>query len=200
MFAALTGAGLSAAAGLNAWIPFLIVAITSRYTDFLNLPQQYAWIESGWAIAIASCFLVSELVLDKIAVVDHFNDAVGTFIRPLVGGLIFTASAAAKDLETSQWAQDNQWALWLAGIFVAGTIHGTKAAARPMINTATAGLGTPITSIAEDTTAVGVSLSAIFVPLLILLLGGPIFLGLLWLAFSLWRKRRSGAGAEPRVI
>lgn len=200
MFAALTGAGLSAAAGLNAWIPFLIVALTSRFTDFLNLPEQYQWIQSGWAIGIASCFLISEVVLDKIAVVDHFNDAVGTFIRPMVGGLIFTASTAAKEFETSEWVQENQWALWLAGILVAGTIHGTKAAARPMINTATAGLGTPITSIAEDTTAIGVSLSAIFVPLLILLLGGPIFLGLLWLAFSLWRRRRSGTQHEPRVI
>nr|WP_311197892.1 DUF4126 domain-containing protein [Ornithinimicrobium sp. INDO-MA30-4] len=54
MLAALTGAGLSAAAGLNAYIPFLIVALVARYTEVINLPTQFAWIESGWAIGIAA--------------------------------------------------------------------------------------------------------------------------------------------------
>ena len=45
MIAALTGMGLSAAAGLNAYIPFLIVALVARFTDFITLPQSYAWIE-----------------------------------------------------------------------------------------------------------------------------------------------------------
>ena len=30
--------GLSAAAGLNAYIPFLIVALIARFTDFIMLP------------------------------------------------------------------------------------------------------------------------------------------------------------------
>ena len=49
MIAALTGMGLSAAAGFNAYIPFLIVALVARFSDFITLPQSYAWIESWWA-------------------------------------------------------------------------------------------------------------------------------------------------------
>ena len=50
MIAALTGMGLSAAAGLNAYIPFLIVALIARFTDLITLPTSFAWIESWWAI------------------------------------------------------------------------------------------------------------------------------------------------------
>ena len=63
MLAALTGAGLSAAAGLNAYIPFILVALFARFTDFINLPHQYAWIESWWAIGIAAVLLALLSVL-----------------------------------------------------------------------------------------------------------------------------------------
>ena len=66
MIAALTGMGLSAAAGLNAYIPFLIVALIARFTDLITLPTSFAWIESWWAIGIGSILLIAELVLDKI--------------------------------------------------------------------------------------------------------------------------------------
>ena len=81
MIAALTGMGLSAAAGLNAYIPFLIVALVARFTDVITLPATYAWIESWWAIGIGAVLLLSEVVLDKIPAVDSVNDAVQTFIR-----------------------------------------------------------------------------------------------------------------------
>ena len=45
MIAVLTGMGLSAAAGLNAYIPFLIVALIAKYTDFIVLPSSYG----GWS-------------------------------------------------------------------------------------------------------------------------------------------------------
>ena len=52
MIEALTGMGLSAAAGLNAYIPFLVVALAARFTDVITLPTSLTWIESGWAIGI----------------------------------------------------------------------------------------------------------------------------------------------------
>ena len=41
MIAALTGMGLSAAAGLNAYIPFMIVALIARFTDVITLPSSF---------------------------------------------------------------------------------------------------------------------------------------------------------------
>ena len=65
MIAALTGMGLSAAAGLNAYIPFLVVALIARFTDFITLPQSYSWIESWWAIGIGAVLLLTEVVLAR---------------------------------------------------------------------------------------------------------------------------------------
>ena len=88
MLAALTGMGLSAAAGLNAYIPFLIVALVARFTDYITLPVGYQWIESNWAIGIGAVLLATEVVLDKVPAVDTVNDTIQTFIRPSMGGLI----------------------------------------------------------------------------------------------------------------
>lgn len=188
MLAALTGAGLSAAAGLNAYIPFLIVALISRFTDVITLPAQYAWIESNWAIGGATVLLLGEVVLDKIAVVDHINDAIGTFIRPATGGLIFAATAAAEDLEKgSSFMQDNPWVGVLLGIVTAGIVHTGKAVTRPVVNGSTLGMGTPVVSAAEDTASIGLSLVAIFLPVLVIF----VLLLVLWGLFMLWRAANS---------
>lgn len=187
MLAALTGTGLSAAAGLNAYIPFLIVALIGRFTDFINLPTQYSWIESNWAIGIAGVLLLGEVVFDKIPVVDHINDAVGTFVRPATGGLIFAATQAAEDLEKgSSFMQDNPWVGVVLGIVTAGIVHTGKAVARPVVNASTMGIGAPLVSTAEDTASVGLSFVAIFFPIIVIFL----LLLLLWGGIALWRSGR----------
>lgn len=187
MLAALTGTGLSAAAGLNAYIPFLIVALLARFTDFLDLPVQYAWIESNWAIGAAAVLLLGEVVFDKIPVVDHLNDAIGTFIRPASGGLIFAATQAAEDLEQgSSFMQDNPWIGVVAGIVTAGVVHAGKAITRPVVNASTLGIGAPLVSTAEDTASVGLSVVAIFFPIIVI-----VVLALMaWGAVVLWRSSR----------
>lgn len=197
MLAALTGAGLSAAAGLNAYVPFILVALIARFTEFLDLPVQFAWIESWWAIGIAAVLLLSEVVLDKIALVDHLNDAVGTFIRPATGGLIFAATTAADDFERgSSFMQDNPWIGVLLGIITAGLVHTGKAVTRPVVNTTTGGLGTPVVSAAEDGAAVTLSLVAIFLPVLVIF----VLLLLLWGGFVLWRRGWSGRRRRDQIM
>ena len=170
MLAALTGIGLSAAAGLNAYIPFLVVALLDRFTTVVTLPSGYEWMSSWWAIGIGAALLLAEVVLDKIPAIDSVNDAVQTFIRPASGGVIFAATSAAKDVEASSWVQAHPWVTVLAGVAVAGLVHAGKATARPVVNVATAGAGAPLVSTAEDGASVGLSLVAVFVPILVVLL------------------------------
>jgi len=158
MIAALTGMGLSAAAGLNAYIPFMIVALLARFTDIISLPASFAWIESTWAIATGAVLLVSEVVLDKIPAIDTINDTVQTFIRPSMGGLIFAATTAASDLDNSAWMQSHQWIGVVLGIVVSGLVHSGKMAARPAINAGTLGAGAPVVSTMEDGASIGLSL------------------------------------------
>ena len=197
MIAALTGMGLSAAAGLNAYIPFLIVALVARFTDVITLPATYAWIESWWAIGIGAVLLLSEVVLDKIPAVDSVNDAVQTFIRPAMGGLVFAATAAAAELDSSAWMTAHPWVGIVLGVVVSGLVHTGKVAARPVVNMGTAGFGAPVVSTAEDGASVGLSLAALFAPLLCLV--ALILLAWVLVAGSLkvrrWRRRRSSSVA-----
>ena len=194
MIAALTGAGLSAAAGLNAYIPFLLVALVARFTDVLTLPQSYAWIESWWAIGIGAVLLLAEVVLDKVPAVDSVNDAVQTFIRPSMGGLIFAATSAASDLDHSTWMTDHPFVGVILGILVSGLVHTGKMAARPAINAGTLGFGAPVVSTVEDGASVGISLVAVFLPVLVVvvLIALAWLLIWLWLRVRRWRRRRRG--------
>jgi Domain of unknown function (DUF4126) len=186
MLATLTGLGLSAAAGLNAYIPLLLVGLLARYTEVLSLPSQFAWLENGWVLLGVTALLAAEEVLDKVAVVDHVNDAVQTFVRPAVGGVIFTATAAAEQADASPWMRERPWVGWLLGIVVAGLVHAGKATARPVVNVSTVGIGTPVVSAVEDAVSLGMSLVAIFVPVLVV----AALLLLVWAVVAVGRRVR----------
>ena len=188
MLVALTGIGLSAAAGLNAYIPFLLVALLARFTDLVVLPAGLTWMESWWAIGVGSVLLLADVVLDKVPAVDSLNDAVQTFIRPATGGIVFAATSAAEDLEASSWVQENPWVPVVAGIVVAGLVHTGKAAARPVVNAGTGGAGAPVVSTLEDGASIGLSLVAVFLPLLVLV----VLVLVVWGLFVLRRRRRAG--------
>jgi hypothetical protein len=186
MLASLTGLGLSAAAGLNAYIPLLLVGVLARFTDVITLPEPYRWMQSGWAIGVVAVLLLAELVLDKVPVVDHVNDAVQTLVRPTVGGVIFAATTAAAQADASPWMQAHPWVGVLLGVAVAGVVHATKATARPLVNVGTVGTATPVVSAAEDLASLGMSLVAVFLPVLVVV----VILLLGWAGFALVRRAR----------
>ena len=47
-------------------------------------------------------------------------------------------------------------------------VHGVKAAARPVVNATTAGIGAPVVSTAEDATSAVMSVVAILLPIVVL--------------------------------
>ncbi|MBO4274447.1 DUF4126 domain-containing protein [Microbispora triticiradicis] len=183
MFAALTGLGLSTAAGLNAYIPLLLVGVLARVTDAVRLPHEYAWLSDTWVLAIIAVLLLAEFVLDKVPVVDHVNDMIQTAVRPASGGVVFSATAAAAKLDDSAWMADHPAVGWILGIAVALAVHLLKAGARPVVNATTAGVGAPVVSTVEDVGSLGMSLIAIFLPVLVVV-------ALAVLAFVAWRVLR----------
>ena len=66
MLEALTGSGLAASAGLNAYIPLVVMGLLARYTDAIDLPSGWSWLANGWTLAILLVLLSVEVVADKI--------------------------------------------------------------------------------------------------------------------------------------
>ncbi|HYN95601.1 MAG TPA: DUF4126 domain-containing protein [Pilimelia sp.] len=189
MLEALTGTGLAASAGLNAYIPLLALGGLARFTDLVDLPAGWQWLANGWVMGILALLLAVEFVADKVPVVDHLNDIVQTVVRPTSGGLVFSAgsgSQTATVTDPGSFFTSQQGLLIVAGVLIALVVHGAKTATRPVVNASTAGLGAPVVSTAEDVTSVVMSIVALLLPVLVLV-------GLVALALGfavLWRRRR----------
>jgi amino acid transporter len=169
---ALTGTGLAASAGLNAYIPLMIMGLLSRFTDAINLPHGWEWLSNGWVLAILTVLLAIEVVADKVPIVDHVNDIVQTVVRPTAGGIVFGAGSSSQTATVTDpgtFFGSHQWVPIAAGVIIAFTVHGVKAASRPVINATTAGFGAPVASTAEDIGSIVMSLLAILLPILVLL-------------------------------
>ena len=201
MLEALTGTGLAASAGLNAYIPLLTMGLLARYTDAINLPGGWQWLSNGWVIAILAVLLAVEVVADKIPVVDHVNDIVQTVVRPTAGGLAFGAGSAPETVTVSDpgaFFGSHQWVPIAAGVVIALCVHGVKAASRPVVNATTAGVGAPVASTAEDFSSVILSVLAIVLPVLVLAGLVLLVLGAAWV-FRQRRERRRRRGAMQGV-
>lgn len=185
----LTGTGLAASAGLNAYIPLLTMGLLARYTGLIDLPGGWQWLSNGWVIGILAVLLAVEVVADKIPVVDHVNDVVQTVVRPTAGGLAFGAGSTSETVTVSdpgQFFSSNQWVPIVVGVVIALGVHGVKAAARPIINATTAGIGAPVASTAEDATSIVMSIVAIILPALVLVF----LVGLVFFVGWFLRRRR----------
>ena len=156
-----TAFGLSASAGLNAYIPLLVVGLLARYTNLIALNQPWDTLANPWIILMLCVLVIIEMLADKIPAVNHINDLIQTFIRPAAGAIAFAASANV--------VTDMSPVLALAaGLLVAGTVHLTKSGVvRPVVTATTGGAGNVPVSIAEDVTSTVLSIVAVVLPILI---------------------------------
>jgi hypothetical protein len=153
--------GLSASAGLNAYIPLLVISLTARFTDLIQLSEPWDVLTSWWIIGLLFVLSLIEFFADKVPAINHANDAIQTFVRPVAGAIVFAASANVITEVHPVLALG-------AGVLVSGTVHAVKSAAvRPAITATTGGAGNVPVSMAEDIVATGLSILAIIIPIMI---------------------------------
>jgi len=175
----LSAFGLSASAGLNAYLPLLIVALLGRFTDSITLTKPWDALESWWVIGALLLLGAIEFFADKIPAINHINDVVQTFIRPAAGAVLFAASTGAV-------GEVHPAVALIAGLLVAGSVHAVKAAAvRPAVTATTGGAGNIPVSILEDVLATILSILAVVIPVLIAAL---IIIVTAFIVWWLWRR------------
>lgn len=163
--------GLSASAGLNAYIPLLVVSFLAKFTDMIVLSEPWRALESWWIIGILIVLSVIEFFADKIPAVNHINDIVQTLIRPAAGAILFAASANVI-------TEIHPIISIAVGLLMAGSVHVVKAAVvRPAVTVATGGMADVPVSILED--VISTTLSVLSVVL-------PIVVGMVLLILAVW--------------
>jgi len=177
----LSAFGLSASAGLNAYIPLLVVALLARFTNLLTLQSPWDALSSWWVIGVLAFLSLIEALADKIPAVNHVNDLIQSLVRPVAGAIVFAASAEV--------VTDVHPVLSLVlGLLVSGGVNAVKTlAVRPAVTATTGGAGNVPVSMAEDLVSTVVSLLSVIVPVVI-----ACFLVLLtaWIIWRLYRRAR----------
>ncbi len=164
--------GLSASAGLNAYIPLLVIALMARFTDLITLSKPWDTLTSWWIIGLLIVLTIVEFLVDKFPVINHINDfIVQTLVRPTAGAIVFAASTSV--------ITDIHPILALAlGILVAGGVNAVKTIAiRPAVTATTGGAGNVPVSVAEDATSTTLSVLSVVAPIAV---GSILVLFLSW--------------------
>lgn len=179
--------GLSASAGLNAYIPLLVVSLLARFTDLIQLDAPWATLTNGWVIALLVLLSAVEFFADKAPAVNHLNDALQSVVRPAAGAIVFAASA---DVIT----EIHPVLAMVAGLLVAGGVHTVKATAvRPAVTATTGGAGNVPVSLLEDLISTVLSILSVLIPVLIAAFG---IILTSWIIFRMWRRSNRLAAAE----
>ena len=166
-------AAIGFAAGLNLYATVAVLGLLARF-GHLPLPPGLLLL-AGWPVIAASTALfVIEFFADKIPAFDLVWNALHTFIRVPVAGLLAYQA-------TQQLSPEHQLLATLVGAAVALAAHGGKMAARAAVTPSPEPLSNISLSLGEDATAIGLTwlatrhpyvagvLATIFVVIIVLL-------------------------------
>ena len=137
----------------------------------IALPRASVTVETKrvlWTAAIVlgtAVFALKAIAAYITGSVALFSDALESIVN-LVTAIVALVAVrlAAKPADAALpygYHKAEYFSVVLEGVLIALGVHGVKAASRPVINAATAGIGAPVASAAEDVTSVLVSLAAI---------------------------------------
>ena len=178
----LSAFGLSTAAGLNAYVPLLVVGVLARYTNLIQLSEPFNLLTHPLVLLVIAVLALLDFIGDKIPAVDHALHAAGLIIHPIAGAILFMSANSAT-------GSVNPLLAAICGLIIAGSTHTARATARPLATATTAGVANPVISFFEDVVSLILSVLAIVLPVLAFLL---VLLFAILLVVLFRRLRRRG--------
>ena len=180
--------GLSASAGLNAYIPLLVVSLLAKFTSLVKLSEPWDALTSWWIIGLLLALSVVEFFADKFPAVNHVNDIVQSFVRPTAGAILFAASAQAI-------TEVHPILSIAAGILVAGGVNAVKSfVIRPAVTATTGGAANTPVSVLEDVTSTVVSALSVVLPIVVVVILFILAVIIIWWLISRSKKHKAVAG------
>jgi hypothetical protein len=147
LFALLAAIGF--AAGLNLYATVAVLGLLARF-GHLPLPPELQLLAAWPVIVAASALFAIEFFADKIPAFDLIWNALHTFIRAPVAGLLAYRA-------TSQLSPEHQLLATLLGAGIALIAHSGKTAARAAVTPSPEPLSNITLSVGEDVLAIGLT-------------------------------------------
>ncbi len=193
------GITLAWLAGIRAYLTVFGLGLAG-YFGWIELPGALALCQSPWVLGVSGLLAVVEFGTDKIPGVDSVWDLLQTVLRVPAGAFLASAALAGPEGEMALgWAAAGGGAALLS--------HSLKSGARAVLNTSPEPVSNLVTSVGEDTLALGTLALVFAYPWLALGLLLSLTIGaalvVFWLARRVWRWRsrqpRPDSGNPARV-
>lgn len=161
--AAALGIALAACCGFRVFVPMLIAGLAAKY-NFFQFSENFEWLATTPALFALGSATLFEIAGYYIPFIDNILDTIST---PL-------AAAAGTLLAVSVIPIDNDWMKWIMGIIAGGGGAGLVASGTGIIrllsSKTTLGTGNSVVSTGENTAAIGGSILAFVIPIIMAIL------------------------------
>lgn len=171
--------GIAWASGINLYAAVFMLGLMGN-TGHIVLPADLVVVQDPAVMMAAGLMYCVEFFADKTPGVDTGWDAIHTFIRIPAGATL--AAMTVGDISPAM-----QVAAFLIGGAVTTATHATKAGSRVLINTSPEPFSNWVASVAEDIIVIGGLWSALYHPVLFLVLLGIFIALMIWLLPKIWR-------------
>jgi hypothetical protein len=155
----LLGIGLSAATGFRIFVPFLVASIASL-TGYLPLSPAFEWIGTYPALIAFGVATILEIAAYYIPWFDNILDSIATPAAFIAGAILMVAVVSGLP-PLAKWAL-----AIIAGSGAAGIVQTGTTVTRAASTATTGGLANPVVSTVEAGSSFGLSLLAIFIPVI----------------------------------
>lgn len=153
------GIALAACCGFRVFVPMLVAGLASRFHIF-NFSDSFTWLSSTPALIALGAATVAEIAAYYVPFIDNILDTIAAPLAAIAGTL----------LATSVIPIDNEWMKWIIGIVAgggsAGLISSGTGLLRLFSSKATLGTGNAVVSTGENTAAIGGSILAFIIPVI----------------------------------
>ena len=171
--------GVAWASGINLYAAILMLGYMGT-TGNIDLPPGLDILMNPMVMGAAGIMYVIEFFADKVPGVDTGWDGLSTFIRIPAGAIL--AAGAIGDV-----SQPAQLAAAIAGGTLATGSHATKAGSRVLINTSPEPFSNWLASVGEDVAVIMGLWTALYNPVLFIVLLIVFVLLMIWLLPKIWR-------------
>jgi len=174
--------GVAWASGINLYAAVFMLGFMGFMgtNGHIDLPPDLVVLQDPAVMMAAGFMYCVEFFADKTPGVDTGWDAIHSFIRIPAGAVM--ASMAVGDVSPAM-----QVAAFLVGGAVTSTSHATKAGSRVLINTSPEPFSNWVASVAEDIIVIAGLWTALYNPVLFLILLGVFIALMIWLLPKIWR-------------
>ena len=182
--------GVAWASGINLYAAVLMLGYMGM-TGNIDLPPGLEVLTDPMVMVAAGVMYCVEFFTDKIPGVDTGWDGLSTFIRIPAGAIL--AAGAIGDV-----SQPAQLAAAIAGGTLATGSHATKAGSRVLINASPEPFSNWLASIGEDVAVIMGLWTALYNPVLFIVLMVVFILLMIWLLPKIWRGIKKVFGILAR--